>query len=117
MEFVEISINLKIPKLGFKQVRYRVRTLLFLMIVVAIGALLWRRHHQAHYQQLWNKLEVAKEARDAALNDWRQTVAVGRNANHGAEKTARREYFLRRASVDEAVRRIQSHPRFAAASR
>src|SRR6185295_2881734 len=69
MEFVQLTINVPVP--SRRWFRFSVKSLLFLMLFVALVCLGWRVYRSAQHARLIKQLKEAKHARDTALQNWK----------------------------------------------
>jgi hypothetical protein len=92
--------NLKAPKLTLDLFRFRIRDLLVLTLLVAVGLGSWRAYRDF-------QVVSAVRAKEVALQEWRQIHAqftTSGNANFVEEEAeARRVYFQRRAAVEKST--------------
>jgi hypothetical protein len=94
MEYMVVRIKIPKPIRGWS--RFRIRTLLTLMLIVGLGSSWWRTR--------WNsELANARRQRDAAIRNWRQVV--GRGASREAQTRVR--YSHARAALETAKKRAQ----------
>jgi hypothetical protein len=107
MDYYELT--LKVPKPTRQWLRFRIRTLLIAMFVVALILLAWRNHHESKQARLWRALHDAQAGRDRALIEWRRANASthlqGRNGAN-KEALARSRYFLWRDMVELRLQQL-----------
>src|SRR4051812_28564105 len=91
--------------------RFRVRSVLVLMLLVASVCLGWRVYRNAWYTQLLREVQAARGARDSALQDWK---LAGNHRTRGIEAfnkyaACRGQYFASRDALETSLQRLTSH--------
>ena len=106
MDYYELTI--KIPRLRRSWFRYRLRTLLLLMLLVAIAATIWNVRTASAPQRLMRRLEQSKVHRGAALQQWRRAARTFKLGGDAAkdEAEARAKYFTHRNEIEGLLRQI-----------
>jgi len=110
MEYYEVTF--KLPRPNRSWFRYRLRSLLTLMLLVAVAVTLWRLYATSNRYELLQKLEQSKAARDEALQTWKRVAAAGRQGDDDGKLTeakARADYFRHRADVKALFKTIQDN--------
>jgi hypothetical protein len=109
VEYYELTIKIPRPRLAW--FRYRVRTLLLLMLLIAAGATTWHLRAGGMHQRLTRKLEQAKIERDVALQQWKRARAAVTTSGDVAESEARAKYFEQRTKITELLVQISRESR------
>jgi hypothetical protein len=107
MEYFQFTVKVPIP--SRRWFRFRLKSLLLLMLLTAFLLAGWRVLRNGEHARLQQNLRNSKAARDIALNQWRQSYAAWkRDGASGSivEVTARARYFERRAFVEADLERL-----------
>jgi hypothetical protein len=106
MKFVQFTVKVPVP--SGRWLRFSVRSLLLLILFVALACLSWRVYRGGQYARLRQQLEESKLARDNVLQKWKHANSL-RTSDQSAindEAALRAEYFKQRSAVDGALRRL-----------
>src|SRR5262245_30080709 len=107
MEFLQFTIKIPVP--SRRWFRFSIKTLLFLMLFVALACIGWRVYRGSQHARLIQQVEETKAARDNALQGWKQARSALRSDGQGAvhrEAAFRSEYFRQRSAVETALQRV-----------
>jgi hypothetical protein len=105
MEYVQLTLKIPVP--GGRWFRFRIRSLLLLMVVTALISAGWSLYHDAAHSRLMQNLTEAKLARDEALQNWKRIFTASKPRGAMTEEaTARARYFESRAEVEKALQRL-----------
>jgi hypothetical protein len=102
------ELRIKIPRPRLSWLRYRVRTLLMLMLLVACAATCWHLRIASHHRQILQNLGQAKANRDAALQRWKRVLASPQPTavKNAEEMTTRAAYFQHRAEIADLLQQL-----------
>jgi hypothetical protein len=92
--------------------RFTVKALLVLMLSVAFVCLGWRVYQSGRHTRLVQQLEVARRARDIALENWKLAASnhvSGRIDTANKEAACRGQYFVYRNAVESALKRLERY--------
>jgi hypothetical protein len=111
MEYLQLTLKIPIPSRNW--FRFRINTLLLLMLIAAIIFSGWRLYHNGRHARLMHSLRESQSARDAALAEWKIIYGASKQgeAPNASEASARARYFERRAMVDANLERLVRYER------